>query len=457
MNDNLILLSDSYKYSHAKQYPDDATHVYSYFESRGGAWPQTVFFGLQYILKQYLEGTVITQKSIDEAELLINEHMGQPLFRRDLWEYILDEHKGKLPVTIKAVPEGSLIPTHNVLMTICNTDPKCFWLPNFLETLLVQTWYPITVATQSYNIRKLITRYAEATGDPSGVPFKLHDFGFRGVSSVESAGIGGAAHLLSFMGTDTVAALSFLKKYYGAEKVAGFSIPASEHSTITAWGKEHENDAMRNMLEIYPEGIVACVSDSYNVFEACSDIWGTQLKDQIMARNGTLVVRPDSGNPIEIIMTCLKILGEKFGYTINAKGYKVLDSHIRLIQGDGVDKDIIEAILSGMEAEMWSSDCVNFGAGGSLLQSLNRDTLKFAFKCSAVKRNNQWQDVSKSPITAIYKTSKSGRMKLIKLDNVYKTVKISEPGNDTLIEVFKNGSILKNYTLDEIRSTLGTN
>ena len=454
---NLILLSDSYKYSHARQYPPDSEYVYSYLESRGGAWPRTVFFGLQYILKKYLEGQVITQEKIDEAESLINSHMGRPLFNKEGFQYILDEHEGKLPVQIKAVPEGSIIPTHNVLMTICNTDPKCFWLPNFLETLLVQCWYPITVATQSYHLRKLIDNYLELTGDVSLAPFKLHDFGFRGVSSIESAGIGGAAHLLSFLGTDTVAALTFLRDYYGSENVAGFSIPASEHSTMTSWGREHEADAMANMLQSYPDGIIACVSDSYNIFDACSEIWGTTLKDQIMGRNGTLVVRPDSGNPIEIVMSCLEILGEKFGYTINAKGYKVLDPHIRIIQGDGVDSSIIDAILSGMMSEMWSADNIAFGMGGALLQKLNRDTLKFAFKCSAIKRSGTWHDVNKDPVTAAYKKSKAGRFKLIQTSNsLIKTVPYYVPGNDLLQTVFENGTITKNQNLTDIRNMLGT-
>lgn len=306
-------------------------------------------------------------------------------------------------------------------------------------------------------MRKLIDNYLELTGDVSLAPFKLHDFGFRGVSSIESAGIGGAAHLLSFLGTDTVAALTFLRDYYESENVAGFSIPASEHSTMTSWGREHEADAMANMLCAYPTGIIACVSDSYNIFDACSEIWGTTLKDQIMGRNGTLVVRPDSGNPIEIVMSCLEILGEKFGYTINAKGYKVLDPHIRIIQGDGVDSSIIDAILSGMMSEMWSADNIAFGMGGALLQKLNRDTLKFAFKCSAIKRSGTWHDVNKDPVTAAYKKSKAGRFKLIQTSNsLIKTVPYYVPGNDLLQTVFENGTITKNQNLTDIRNMLGT-
>jgi nicotinamide phosphoribosyltransferase len=304
--DNIILLTDSYKVSHWRQYPPKAEHVYSYFESRGGKWQDIVFFSLQYYLKRYLAGRVVTQDKIDEAEQIFSAHFGdKTLFNRSAWEYILKEHDGRLPVRIKAVPEGTPVPSFNVLMTVENTDPACYWLTNYLETLLVQVWYGSTVATQSREIRHLITKYLNRTGtsnlsidDPvdTACAFKLHDFGFRGVSSVESAGIGGAAHLINFKGTDTLAGLLFAQKYYN-EPMAGFSIPAAEHSTITSWGQEHEVDALRNMLSQFPNGTVAVVSDSFNIFEACSDLWGGQLRDEVLMRNGTLVIRPDSGDP----------------------------------------------------------------------------------------------------------------------------------------------------------------
>lgn len=455
MDCNILGLSDSYKYTHAQQYPPGTENVYSYLESRGGRYPGTIFFGLQYILKKYLTGSVVTDEKITEAEDIINSHMGKVVFNRAGWEYIVDEYGGKLPIKIKAVKEGTIVPTHNVLMTICNTDPNVFWLSNWLETLLLQIWYPITVATQSREIRKLMDIYAENNGDLSGVPFKLHDFGFRGVSSVESAGIGGAAHGISFQGSDTVAAITMLRKYYGA-KMPLFSIPASEHSTITSWGKDHEVDAMKNMLLQYPDGVIACVSDSFNVYEACENIWGGVLKDEVMKRNGTLVCRPDSGNPIEIVMSCLEILDKKFGHTINSKGYKVLDPHIRIIQGDGVDQDVIEAILGAMDSERWSIDNIAFGMGGALLQKLNRDTQKFAIKCSAIRKDGFWYDVYKDPITSSSKRSKAGRLKLIKVNEVFKTVRKEDPGDDLLEDVFINGDLIREQTLDEIRQIAGT-
>jgi nicotinamide phosphoribosyltransferase len=275
--DNLLLLTDCYKLTHWKQYPPKTTKVYSYFESRGGDYPETVFFGLQYLLKKYLEGKVVTQEKIAEAEEITELTLGNKnLFNRDGWEYILNQLDGKLPISIKAVPEGNIVQTRNALITVENTDPKCYWLTNYLETLLVQAWYPITVATQSREIKKIINEFLQKTGDPSLIDFKLHDFGFRGVSSVESASIGGAAHLVNFKGTDTIVAVTLLRQYYNHES-PGFSIPAAEHSTITSWGKENEVKAFANMLDQF-KGTRAVVSDSFNIFEACEKLWGNNLE-----------------------------------------------------------------------------------------------------------------------------------------------------------------------------------
>lgn len=456
LENNVILATDSYKLSHEVQYPPDTKGVYSYLESRGGKYPYTVFFGLQYILKRYLSGKVVTEKIIDEAEEIIDMHMGPNVFRRQSWEHILDAHDGMLPLKIKAVPEGMCVPIRNVLMTVENTDPACFWLPGHVETTLLRLWYSITVATQSNQIRKLMDWYARDTGNLDLVKYRMHDFGYRGVSSEESAGIGGCAHLTSFGGSDTIAAIRISREYYDS-KMPSLSIPASEHSTITSWGREHEVDAMRNMLTQFPSGIIACVSDSYDIFNACDKIWGEELKDMVLSRNGTTTIRPDSGSPLEIVMDVIRILNDKFGHTVNEKGYKVLDSHIRIIQGDGVNCDVIDAILGAMKHERWSIDNISFGAGGSLLQELTRDTQKFAFKCSAIKRNSTWIDVMKDPITDKNKKSKAGRMKLVKINNIFRTVPLDDPCTDDVMEtVFEDGKILRIQTLDEIRKRLGT-
>lgn len=444
--ENILLLTDSYKISHFSQYPPETETVFSYFESRGGYADELVFFGLRYILKKYLADFVVTREKIEEAAEILGEHLNPGAFNRDGWEYILDKHHGILPVTIKAVPEGTVIAPRQVLMTVENNDPKCFWLTNYLETLLVQVWYPITVATYSREVKKVITKYLLKTGYDAA-DFKFHDFGFRGASSVETAAIGGAAHLVNFLGTDTLAALPLLKKYYG--KAIGHSIPAAEHSTITSWGRLNEKEAFKNMLIQYPKGPVAVVSDSYDIYQACRT-WGDELYSLVMNREGTLVIRPDSGDPHEVIPKMLEILGSEFGDEINRKGYRLLPPQVRIIQGDGVSLQTIETILETITQLGWSADNLVFGCGGALLQKCNRDTHKFAFKACAVKIKGVWRDVYKDPITDPGKTSKKGRLDLIYKDG-YKTVPL-DPNNKSVLEtVFENGQVFENYSLDDIR------
>lgn len=459
MNDwlnNICWLTDSYKVSHFKQYPPGIRQVYSYFESRAGAsFPQTTFFGLQYFLKNYLQGPVVTKEKIEEAEQLFHAHFfNKPVFNRPGWEHILKEHGGHLPIRIRAVPEGMSIDSSNVLMTVENTDPAVFWLTNYLETLLVQVWYSSTVATQSRSMKQVLLKYLQATGDPSGLNFKLHDFGFRGVTCPEQAAIGGAAHLVNFQGTDTVAGLVLARKFYSAE-MPGFSIPAAEHSTITSWGEENEVDAMRNMLEQYPDGFVACVSDSFDIYRACSDYWGTQLKQKVLARDGVLVVRPDSGDPLTVVNKVLNILGLRFGFEVNAKGFKVLNPKVRVIQGDGIDRERLPKLLEAMKQNGWSADNIAFGSGGGLLQKLNRDTQRFAFKCSSVVIGEETRDVYKRPITDGDKASKRGRLKLKMIQGAegaeFQTVPEAEEGDNLLTTVFENGQIIRETSFDEIR------
>ena len=275
--ENLILLADAYKYSHHKLYYPGTTKIYSYLESRGGKYDEVVFFGLQYYLKEYLEGAVFTKEDIDEAEEVMTQVFGRSdVFDRSIFDYILETHGGRLPICIKAVPEGMAIPTHQLLMTIENTDPKCFWLTNFLETLIMQIWYPITVATVSREIKKLVVKYFDETATPgseSGIDFILNDFGCRGVSSMESAGIGASAHLINFNGSDTIIGSVFAQRYYYAQKIFGMSIPATEHSICTLLGEQKEKEIFRHVLETFPTGIVACVSDSFNIFRACAQYW----------------------------------------------------------------------------------------------------------------------------------------------------------------------------------------
>lgn len=459
MSSNLILKTDSYKVSHWRQYPPRTSEVYSYFESRGGEFSEMVFFGLKYILERHFMSPVST-KDVEEADEFLTAHLGPGIFNKDGWEHIVRDHKGFLPIEVRAVPEGTIVPTRNVLMTIRNTCARCFWATNYAETLLVQAWYPITVATISREIKKVIKKHLVETGDVAGLPFKLHDFGFRGVSSTESAGIGGAAHLVNFMGTDTMEGLVIVRKVYG-EPMAGFSIPATEHSTITAWTKSREKQAYENMLDQFPKGLVAVVSDSYDIFNACRKIWGEDLKSKVLSRKGTLVVRPDSGVPYEVVPRVLNILGEQLGFKVNGKGFKVLDDHVRVIQGDGVDLQEIGRVLEAMAAAKWSADNIAFGMGGALLQKLNRDTQKFAFKCSNIVVGKEDLPVSKSPIGDPSKASKPGRLKLVKENGRLTTISSVDPDwqgaisfkdiKDELQTVFLNGKMLVNPTFKEIR------
>jgi nicotinamide phosphoribosyltransferase len=446
---NIILNSDSYKYSQFNQYPPKTTVVYSYIESRGGVYDATVFFGLQAFIKEYLTGPVVTMDMIDEAEALITAH-GEP-FNREGWEYIVREHGGNLPVIIKAVPEGTVVGVKNVLATIENTDPACYWLTSFLETALLRAiWYPTTVATNSYENKKLILDYLEKTGDPTTIDFKLHDFGARGVSSLESAGIGGAAHLVNFMGTDTVEALLFSRRYYSAD-MAGFSVPAMEHSTVTSWGRENEVASYRNMVKQNgkPGGIVSAVSDSYDIFNAC-ELWGTELKQDILDSGATLVVRPDSGDPAVVVKQCLQILEKHFGSVKNAKGFKVLNN-VRVLQGDGINHASIRSILYTITLAGYSADNVVFGQGGALLQIVNRDDQKFAMKCSAALVDGKWVDVYKDPIHDKGKQSKKGRVTLFKTEDGFVTgVENGEP--EALEVVFENGVLVRDMTFDEVRA-----
>jgi nicotinamide phosphoribosyltransferase len=446
---NIILNSDSYKYSQFNQYPPNTTVVYSYIESRGGVYDATVFFGLQAFIKEYLTGPVVTMDMIDEAEAIITAH-GEP-FNREGWEYIVREHSGNLPVIIKAVPEGTVVGVKNVLATIENTDPACYWLTSFLETALLRAiWYPTTVATNSYENKKLILDYLERTGDPTTIDFKLHDFGARGVSSLESAGIGGAAHLVNFQGTDTVEALLFARRYYSAD-MAGFSVPAMEHSTVTSWGRENEVASYRNMVKQNgkPGGIVSAVSDSYDIFKAC-ELWGTELKQDILDSGATLVVRPDSGDPAVVVKQCLQILEKHFGYTRNAKGFKVLNN-VRVLQGDGINHASIRSILYTITLAGYSADNVVFGQGGALLQIVNRDDQKFAMKCSAALVDGKWVDVYKDPIHDKGKQSKKGRVTLFKTEDGFITgVENGEP--EALETVFVNGVLIRDMTFDEVRA-----
>ena len=468
--ENLILLADAYKYAHHKFYYPGTTQIYSYLESRGGMFDETIFFGLQYFLKEYLQGQAFTQDDLDEVDAFLQQAFGRDdVFDKSKFQYILDKYNGYLPVKIKAVAEGTAVPTSNVLMTIENTDPECYWLTNFLETLLMQVWYPCTVATLSNQIRKVVTQFYSKTateGAEAGIDFVLNDFGFRGVSSVESAKIGGAAHLINFSGSDNLAGSGMAINYYDAQKVYGLSIPATEHSICTLLGREGELEIFKHVLRSFPTGTIACVSDSFNIFKACREYWGSELNEEILNRQGTLVIRPDSGDPIMTLLEIFKILFETFGYTTNSKGYKVLPPQVRVIQGDGVNYTEIINIYNALKANGISAENLVLGMGGALLQKVDRDTQKFALKCSSAVINGQEVTVEKSPtemdaqgnITPSYKKSKGGRLKLVKINGIFKTVNVQEhlELSDELNTVFENGELVNTITFEQVKAMLIT-
>ncbi|CAG2162283.1 unnamed protein product [Oppiella nova] len=472
--DNIILITDSYKITHWKQYPPKTTRLYSYFESRGGRFDNTVFFGLQYILKRYLCGRVITDEKITEAKEFCRKHFQREnLFNEDGWKHILRQHNGYLPLKIRAVPEGSVIPTQNVLFTVENTDPAVPWITNWFETLLLQCWYPMTVATLSREQKVIIAQYMSETADSlDRVCVQLHDFGYRGVSSVEQAAIGGAAHLVNFTGTDTLAGIQLISKYYG-EDMAGFSVPATEHSTMTAWAASENPNALFDgelkaceyMLKEFPSGIISVVSDSYDIYECCEKIWGQKLKELVIERGRTagnvLVIRPDSGNPVEVLPKILEILYEAFcsDCTINSKQYKVLPNYLRIIQGDGISIDSLRTILERIKETRFSVENFVFGSGGSLLMRVHRDTNRCAFKCSYAEIEGIPVNVYKDPKTDPNKSSKKGILSLEFNQTTGKFVTHEEQQNpdkrvhikDLLETVFENGVLLKEYTFKDIK------
>jgi nicotinamide phosphoribosyltransferase len=328
--------------------------------------------------------------------------------------------------------------------------------------MLRAIWYPTTVATLSWHAKQIIlAALNKSSDDPeAGLPFKLHDFGARGVSSKESAGLGGAAHLVNFMGTDTATGLLYARRFYG-EAMAGFSIPAAEHSTMTSWGREGEADAYSNMITQFgkPGSLVAVVSDSWDIMNAVNNIWGSQLREQVLDSGATLVVRPDSGDPVKVPIDVIEALGERFGFTENSKGYRVLHPAVRVIQGDGMNINSIKTLFENLLARGWSADNIAVGMGGQLLQGVTRDTLKWAMKCSAACIAGEWRDVYKDPITDQGKKSKKGRLSLIHSvglgNSSYVTVRQEAlaPGQQDLLDtVYENGQLLVDHRFADVRA-----
>jgi nicotinamide phosphoribosyltransferase len=463
--DNMLLNSDSYKYSHWNLYPNNATHASSYIEARGPIGEETVFFGPQMFIKRYLLRR-ITHDDVDVAKSIIVPH-GLP-FNEDGFRRIVVGHDGRWPVKIKAVKEGTRVKTGNVLSTVESTDPRLLWVESFLETAYVRAvWYPTTVASNSYACKKILRKYLEETSDLTGddfamkLSFMLHDFGARGVSSKESAEIGGLAHLINFRGTDTIGALLAGRVFYN-EPMAGHSVSANEHSTVTSWGKDRELDFYRHQLATIgkPGAIFSSVIDSYDAGNAIGNLWYS-LKDDLIASGAKLVFRPDSGEPTETLPRLLNIAGAKYGFTVNSKGYKVLPAYIGFLQGDGISRKTLAGICAAIMAAGWSLENLVFGMGGGLLQHCNRDDYRFAMKMSAmfmsqpgwhdmVAEEGSWIDVYKDPIDDPGKRSKRGRLGLY----------YDAEGNDVTgpagqagdrLETIYDGDLTRDQSFSEVR------
>lgn len=467
---NILLQTDVYKMGHMEQYAPGCNKVYSYLTARNEkTFSETVFFGLQYYIKRYLSAPV-TPAMGEEFLLYRKLILGTNSLEIEAKIRALCQ-LGYLPIEIKAVEEGTVLPVKNVLMTITNTHPDFYWVVGFMESLLLKLWYTITVATCSYGYRKVVNQFFAETDDDNLQPlkyFQVHDFGYRGDSSEEGAAISGVAHLLSFLGSDNVPALPCAIDYYNADingEPIMLSVPASEHSVMCSFGREDEIGAFRHMIDLYPSGIVSIVSDTFDVYKVLTD-FAEILKETILKRDGKVVFRPDSGNPEYIICGnpdaepgsnefkgAIRLLDEKFGSSINSKGYKVLNPKVGLIYGDGMYMERYVRTLQRLRAMGYAASNLVIGVGG-ILRNHSRDTLGFAIKATYVEVNGEPREIEKDPITDHKKKSHKGMLALVKEGGVYKTIDqctAAQEANSLLQTVYKDGKIVKETSLANIR------
>lgn len=465
MKDNVLLATDVYKMSHMLFYPEGTTKVYSYLIARSDKKiPFTVFFGLQYYMENYLSQKItheMVTEFLEYREMILGSNPVEVVKKMRALADL-----GYLPLKIKAVEEGTVMPVKNVLMTMTNTHDDFAWVVGFTESLVLKIWNTITVASYSMKLRQLCEAYASKTCDNNlHVDWQVHDFGYRGCSSEETAALAGGAHLINFRGTDTVPAVKFLRQTYSATGLIGMSVPASEHSVMCAFGQENELDAFHNMLNQNPTGIVSIVSDTYNLWNVLQN-FAVQLKDKILARDGKVVFRPDSGNPIDIIcgnesapegsperLGSIRILESVFGSTVNEKGFKVLNPKVGLIYGDGMYFERFESILAKLESMGYASSNLVIGVGGLLLQQHSRDDQGFAIKATYCEINGQPREIVKDPITDSGKKSHKGKIVLMKTtDGVLTIDQMPSDEGGLLKTVFENGRVLRTFTLEEIRT-----
>jgi nicotinamide phosphoribosyltransferase len=452
---NSIFDTDSYKMGHADMLPTGVQFLSSYGCARSDeVWRYSLFAGLQAWLKTLKP---VTMDDVLEANEVMTQHCG--VFNLEGWKKVVTECEGILPIAIDALPEGFVVPNRTPLYKIRNTKPGFAWVPQYVEAALLRAvWYSSTVATLSWSVKQEIRKFLEKTCEnpEQELMFRLHDFGARGVSSRESAALGGLAHLINFNGSDTLPGLLAARRYYN-EPMAAHNIPAMEHSVICAWGEADEQKAYENAIDKFlkPGTMLSVVPDAYDLHNAIDVILGQNLKEKIVNSGGTLVVRPDSGDPVSEVMFAVRSLAKRFGYTTNKKGYMVLNPCVRVIQGDGVNKDSIKSIMSALEINGFSIENVAFGMGGGLLQSVNRDTLGFAQKAWAVTGGqSEWIGIHKQPVTASQKTSLKGLHMVIEQDG--KIVTAPEGAFPTsrnlLYPVWEDGKLLRDQSLMEVRA-----
>lgn len=402
---NIILNTDSYKSTHFKGYPEGTQHVYSYIESRGGIYDEIPLLGIHFFLEQVINKQ-ITKEDVDIAEYFWKRHVG--FFNREMWDIIVNEYAGRLPLLIKALPEGTITKPGIPLVTMVNTDPRMPSLTSYIETAMLRAiWYPSTVGARIRKIKKSIKPFFDATSDFGNMDFALLDFSARGCASEQSSLYGTYAYLTMFMGSDSALATYKINKFFG-EDMVGYSVPATEHSIMCSFGKENEKASFEYILDnMSIKGMpLSVVSDTWNIFKA-TDTWVT-LADKVREKEITLVIRPDSGEITEVLPQILNKLVDGFGYTINTKGYKILND-VKVLWGDGIDENTASEPFRIAKELGISADCIIVGSGGGLMEvELNRDTCKFAMKASAMQINGEWVAIAKNPITDSGKKSKAG-------------------------------------------------
>lgn len=456
---SLICRLDSYKFSHPFAYPDNIEGMSSYGECRIDPDDIVVPFGIQLLVKRYLT-LRITMEHIDEAEKFTEAHFGRKLFHRAGWEKVVNEYGGALPLILRAVPEGTVMSGSQPIYNVTVLDKDLFWMSAGFETMIQRgVWYPTTIATMDYNIKQEMIGFYERTGaDMNLLPFALHDFGGRGVTCAEQAEIGGAAHTVNFQGSDTVEGILAANFYYN-DPMAAFSVFATEHSIECSFGgdkpgaREYLSKVLSNAV---PGSIISIVIDGYDVYRE-AELLCTEFKQQIIDSGCKVVFRPDSGDMLEVVPRLLRMQEQAFGVEMTDKGYKRI-KYVGIIQGDGIDHRSLITLMGKYTGVMnFSADCVIFGSGGALLQKVNRDTLKFAQKASAILVDGEWIGVAKDPVTDHGKKSKEGVLTLLRNMNTGELVtgRVDQPipdgYSDHMQLLYHTGRLYNQTNLQDVR------